>query len=241
MTRIIIVAGTKGGVGTSTVTLLTAAQLAQRASGPVAVLDARGDLADMLNPDMSGGSGFPATLDAARDGDSILAAAVPAGDACPGVHVVHPPGGIMTSSTVSRLGSTLVDGGVPVVVDAGRVDGQLAGGLGEVGGQPSARVLVAANEYVSIQRAHSWRHWADAGIVLVNDPGRPLSADDFAAIVGEPAVTVPCSPAVQAFAGTGILQPMSPALQQHVAAFAALDHMTSLAHPAEDDHVSVLD
>ena len=246
MTRTILVAGARGGVGATTVALLAAMHLAGSGEGArreVAVVDARGDLADMLSP-----APGPAALDLSSGPSDVLAAAVPAGDLCTEVRVICPDSvkaavrrrSGMSAGVVVHLSDTLIAAGMRVLVDVGRVDGALAAELQASEFADCSRLLVADNEFVSVQRAHAWRHWADAGIVLVNERNRPLSARDFAAIAGVPAVVVEHSASVQSCTNAGVLGSVDARLRRQIQEFGALDETFGIEVSGNDDHLSVL-
>lgn len=245
MTGTVMFAGAKGGVGVSTAAAMAAMQL----SGPsaphrtVAVIDAHGDLADMFGCEpAAGGLGSHSGI------DEVIEALTPLTETLPEVALITPrqvpaPAGFpppLRPEVVGHLCAVLNSEGIPAVVDAGRVEGHLAGGMADQGTVIGGRVLVAANDPVALQRAHSWRHWADHGVVLVHQPAWKLTVAECASIAGPFTATLRHAPQVAEFFHAGGMVPPGPHLHREMQALEGLAAAWGLA--AEVDHgVSVAD
>lgn len=243
MTGTVLFAGATGGSGTSSTVGLAAMQL----SGPepphrtVAVIDAHGDLAAMFGCDPA-----PSGLGVHSDVDEVIEALTPLTATLPEVTVITPGtaagGGFpapLSADVVGHLCAVLNSEGIPAVIDAGRIEGHLAGGLADQSVISGGRVLVTANDPVAMLRTHSWRHWADRGVVLVHQSAQRLTVADCARIAGPFAATVRHVPQVAEFFHAGGLVPAGPNMRREMQALESLAPAFGLAD--DTDHVSVVD
>ena len=167
-----IVAGAKGGQGTTTV----AASLAVTAAcgnRRVVVIDTGGDVASILD--------HPPTT-ASDD----LATGIDEAPPIDGVQLVHLPADRIDANTV-RIVSELAANGAVIVVDAG-VDPAVVRQFDAVRPRPQ-RVLVVRPCYLAVRRAAAVPYTPDH-IVLVRERLRSLTTDDVERALALPVTTV---------------------------------------------------
>jgi hypothetical protein len=197
----------KGGVGTTLVAATLALEAARAHDGAV-IVDCCGDLPAVF--------GMPEP-DPDVMADVLAAGAVPR----PMTLAVADGLRLLPARWVSSLdGPALVDwvrateaGGLPVVVDCGRLDGPpvepVAAALADAADQS---LLVTRACYLALRRASTMRRRA-TGVVLVREPGRALGPLDVEEVLGAPVVAeVPVDPAVSRSVDAGLLAARMPAV-----------------------------
>lgn len=193
----------KGGSGTTVVT----ATLGLAATRPTLLIDLAGDLASAFGIGDPDGPGLGDWLGSDAPADRIDRLITPLTDT---LGLLHRGAG---SSPVNwdRLARALATRGGDVVIDAGT--GVPAHVLRQ---QADRSWLVTRACYLSVRRAIAQPVRPD-GVVLVEEPGRALGADDVAASIGAPVVArVLLDPAVARAVDSGLLLARLPRLHRKV-------------------------
>ena len=199
----------KGGVGTTLVAAVLALEAARTHDGAL-IVDCCGDLPAVFGLPEPGpaaptdgrpgaGRWSPATLGVA-DGLRLLPRAW------------IDPGAI---GDVTAWTAGLAAGGRPVVVDCGRLDGDLDASADlpyAVALAATHSLLVTRACYLALRRATA-ASLRPTGIVLVAEPGRALGVLDVEEVIGVPVVAeVPVDPAVSRSVDAGLLVGRVPAV-----------------------------
>lgn len=210
----------KGGTGTTVVAASLA--LVSARSGPTVIVDLEGDVAPALGVASPSGPGVSEWLASPHaDAAALWRLAV---DVAPNLALVHPgdeavPGPTMPDVHAERLVAALSRCPHPVVVDAGRVTGPPS--LHHCAG---SSLLVVRQCYLGLRRATA-RPVMAHGAVLVEEPGRAVSASDIERALGVPLVaTLPWDPAVARAVDAGLLATRLPA---------SLARQLALSHPGD--------
>jgi hypothetical protein len=182
-----IVAGAKGGQGTTTVAA-SLAVTAARCNRRVVLIDTGGDAASILD--------HPPTTPA-DDLSSGIAEASP----IDGVELVHLPADRIDADTV-RTVSELATNSTAVIVDAG-VDPAVVRQFDAVRPRPQ-RLLVVRPCYLAIRRAAAVPYTPDH-IVLVRERLRSLTTDDVERALSLPVTTVDHDPVIARAIDAGLL------------------------------------
>lgn len=194
---------TKGGSGTTVVSVALALVLARTRTDGVLLVDLGGDVPGVLGlaePDGPGVSDWLAAGEAVP-GDGLSRIEVPA---VPGVCLL-PRGGadLDRPERVEVLASMLAGAGRTVVVDCGRVDTSEVQRV--VAASATTSLLVTRACYLSLRRAVALP-LRPSGVVVVRETWRALTADDIADVLGVPVVAeVPHDPAVARAVDAGLL------------------------------------
>lgn len=191
----------KGGSGT-TVVSAGLALLAARAAPGAVLVDLAGEAPTVLGLPEPVGPGLAEWLaDSAHPPDVLRRLAVPAG----GDLELLPAGGsgVAPAEGAGRaLATELTRREGPVVVDAGVLP---AGVAGQVVDAAHLSLLVLRPCYLAVRRAMAIPRRPD-GLVVVNQPGRALSATDVAEVLGVPVrAVVEDDPAVARAVDAGLL------------------------------------
>ena len=182
-----IVAGAKGGQGTTTVAA-SLAVTAARCDRRVVLIDTGGDAASILD--------HPPTTPA----DDLAAGLVQA-RSIDGVQLVHLPADRIDANTV-RIVSELAASGADIVIDAG-VDPSVVRQFDAVRPRPQ-RVLVVRPCYLAVRRAAAVPYTPDH-IVLVRERLRSLTSDDVERALALPVTTVDHDPVIARAIDAGLL------------------------------------
>jgi MinD-like ATPase involved in chromosome partitioning or flagellar assembly len=173
----------KGGSGTTVVAVALASLLA-RSAGEAVLADLAGDVPAVLGIQESRGPGLADWMAAgdAVPADALARLEIP-GPA--GLRVL--PAGRAQSADVPPgrgdvLAALLSADPRPVVVDCGATP---AGPRLAVAATASTSLLVLRPCYLALRRAQSFP-LRPSGVVLVDEPGRSLTADDIEAVLGVP-------------------------------------------------------
>ena len=199
----------KGGSGTTTVACAVATLLATRRSSGSLLVDGCGDAPGALGlpePDTPGLAGWLAGDAAAAP--SPAPAPGPAGAEVPvaaGLSlVVRGVGDLGPPARVEALAGALAADPRPVVVDAGVLDADHPELAPLVSGAARS-LLVTRACYLALRRAVR-APARPSGIVLVVEPGRALTRNDVAEVLGAPVVAeVALDPAVARAVDAGLL------------------------------------
>ncbi|MPY95271.1 MAG: hypothetical protein GEV08_20100 [Acidimicrobiia bacterium] len=196
----------KGGSGTTVVAAALACALATTSPGGSLLADLAGDADAVLGCPPPAGGGLAAWLSspAAPDATSLGRAEVDAGG---GVRLLPRGHGALDSRHGALLAALLEADGRPVVVDCGtlgpgeappEVAAELAGGA-------SRSLLVLRPCFLALRHA-VMTPLRPAGVVLLAEPGRALTARDVAAVLGVPVLCeVPVEPGVARAVDAGLL------------------------------------
>ena len=210
-----VVWSVKGGTG-CTVVAASLAMIKARDQGRCIVVDLAGDLPAALGMAEPGGPGVTEWLASAEgDAESLerLLVSVHAGETGSGLDLLPVGAGReWPPDRADRLVSALRTLGVPVVVDAGHVEGgpehRWSSALHAVGRRvrdAGTSLLVMRPCYLALRRAVGLRAEAD-GVVLVRDSGRALDRRDIADVLDLPVVAaVDVDPAVARAVDAGVL------------------------------------
>jgi MinD-like ATPase involved in chromosome partitioning or flagellar assembly len=197
----------KGGSGTTVVAVALASVLA-RTSGEVLVADLAGDVPAVLGLPEPDGPGLGEWLAAGEavpaDALARLEVAGPAG-----IRVL-PAGQSIDGVTAGRgdvLAALLGADGRPVVADCGSTP---SGARLAVAAAASVSLLVLRPCYLALRRAAAFPLRA-SGVVLVDEPGRHLTADDVESVLQVPVrAVVRVDPAIANAVDTGSLAARMP-------------------------------
>ncbi|MCY3560631.1 MAG: hypothetical protein OXH20_05615 [bacterium] len=228
----------KGGSGTSVTAALAARRWADTSDTGALLVDLCGDAAGLLGvPEPA----TPGVADWLNVGDEVQIDALRRleREVAAGLSLLHRGAGplcridraeVMARELAADHRVTVVDGGC-----LWRAGGEEAGGAG-AGGDPDdidvrRRIVAAADRSWLVTRACflALRRAARAplqptGVVLLNEPGRPLTAGDVEDVVGAPVVLrIDVDPAVARATDAGLLASRVPA---------ALDRVLTQAAPA---------
>ncbi len=207
----------KGGSGVT----VAAAALAIAATGgdsslgverpPVTLVDLAGDLAGVLG--IETGPGVSEWL-AASDDVPIAALARLAVPVVDGLELIRTGAAVMESPAGARarvLAEILCERAesAPVVVDCGLLEPGDTLGRALVA-RAGARLLVTRPCYLALSRASRLAH-NPTGVVLIDEPGRALRAQDVESVVGAPVVArVPLDPLVARAVDCGLFARRAP-------------------------------
>lgn len=126
-----------------------------------------------------------------------------------------------------------------VVVDCGTAPESVTAVLAERADQS---VLVTRPCYLALRRLVSQRLPRPTGVVVVREPGRVLSSDDMACVVGAPIVAeIEYDPAVARAVDAGLLLAarLPRSLEAGLATASTLDARLTAPRPARPGHASV--
>jgi cellulose biosynthesis protein BcsQ len=191
----------KGGSGTTVTAVALALCMAR--SGPVRMVDLRGDVPAVLGLSEPSNPGIWEVVGLGDDApiDALARTAVPVID---NLSVV-PSGQPLQDCTQAhseRLVALLRATNQPIVVDAGVLGVHAAATLAAVADRS---LLVIRPCYLALRRATSMEV-RPSGIVLVREPSRALGAADVSAVVGAPVVAeLDVDPAVARLVDAGLL------------------------------------
>jgi hypothetical protein len=198
----------KGGSGTSVIAAACALVLAREASG-ARLADLAGDQPAIFGLASDPETGVADWLAAGPEAppDALERLTVPA---APGIALIprgapeRPLAPQPAAEAGAALAVALRDGRVPVVVDAGRALGPSARALVEVA---DASVVVVRGCYLALRRAvHSPLLERAAGVVLVEETGRSLGANEIADVLDRPVLArVPIRAPVARAVDAGVL------------------------------------
>ena len=193
---------TKGGSGTTVVAVSLASVLA-RSAGEVVLADLAGDVPAVLGLPQPTGPGVNDWLAA---GDAVPADALARLElAGPGGVRVLPVGAPTVADADGRgdvLAALLAADPRPVVVDCGASP---AGAALAIAASASVSLLVLRPCYLALRRAASFP-LRPSGVVLVEEIGRRLTADDIESVLGVPVrATIPVDRAIADAVDSGSL------------------------------------
>lgn len=155
-----------------------------------------------------------AAMLALQAGDAILVDAAPVPDLCAVLGVTAPIDWAATPGVAVKVVDRvrLVRGRLPFL-DLWGWDAPVAVwdyGLRDDRPGSGRSLLVTRNDYLSLRRAMAHRHRPD-GVILVEEPGRPLGRDDVEAVIGVPVVaTIPIDPAIARTLDAGLITTRQP-------------------------------
>ena len=182
----------KGGSGTTVVT----ATLALASRAPTLLVDLAGDLPVALGLPDHHGPGIGEWSGSTAPADRLDALRVPL---TPTLDLL-PRGRVAPAGRWDELGDHLAGAAQAVFVDAGTAAAPTA-----LRGHADRTLLVTRGCYLAVRRAVAAGDVGD-GIVLVEEPGRALGADDLEAALGVPVVSrVLLDPAVARAVDAGLL------------------------------------
>lgn len=188
----------KGGSGTTVVSCALALLHARRA--PTWLIDLAGDVPAALGFEEPSGAGILDWIASSADASALTAISVPA---CERLDVI-PRGAAPTVTSNPRwaeLGEHLAGLSTAVVIDAGTSPPPPS--LAEVA---QNRLLVTKPCYLSLRRSVGFTGPPPTGVVLVQEAGRALRADDVAFALQAPVVAeVTIDPAVARAVDAGLL------------------------------------
>lgn len=175
----------KGGSGTTVVAASLALLFSHSSPAGVLLLDGAGDLAPALGVEASGRPGLADWL-ASSDADGAALGRLEL-DVTPALRLVPWGAGLSSSgpsapSHLDRLVVTLAAEKRPVVVDCGSTGGPFTWA---VAGVASLSLLVMRPCYLALRRALA-APLRPSGVVLVNEPGRSLTAAEIEDALGVP-------------------------------------------------------
>lgn len=191
----------KGGVGVTVTSLLTARRLARRGSSSVLLVDLDGDLPAAAGISADG----PGVADWTRAGvgvrpDTLARLVRPV---APGLDLLPRGTGPFHEDRLDLLLQLLRERGGPAVLDLGRLrtGDPLLPLLREV----DRSVLVVRPCYLAMRRATGLGEPVDA-LVVVDEPGRSLGTDDLARMIGAPlTLELPLDPSLARLVDAGLL------------------------------------
>lgn len=191
----------KGGSGTTVVAAALALQLARYDANGAVLADLAGDAPAVLGVPEPASPGLAGWLSAGADVPADALARIEV-EAAPGLGLLPRGSGHLDADRAGVLATLLDRSPRPAVVDCGRV-GEPA--VAAVVAQARQSLLVTRPCYVALRRA-SQSPLRPTGIVVLNEPGRVLSADDIAGVVEAPVVaTLEADPAVARLVDAGLL------------------------------------
>ncbi len=204
----------KGGVGTTVTTAVMALAAARHDGAGALLVDLGGDLPAALGSPL-GASTAPGVAEwlAAGSGappDALARLARPV-EAEPRLHLLPRGHGPLVAGRAALLGSLLAGSGRSVLVDAGRIDGDVGAALAE---RAERSLLVTSACLLALGRARDLPV-RPTGVVLVREPTRALRRDDVERALGVPVVLeVAVDPAVARAVDAGLLASRLPRTTQ---------------------------
>jgi hypothetical protein len=191
----------KGGVGTSVVAASLALLLARDAAPGAVLADLAGDAPAVLGLPEPEGPGLAGWLAAGPSvpADGLARLEV---EAAPGLGLLPRGTGPLAPDRAGVLAAVLDRSPRPAVVDCGRCGDPAVDGVVE---RAPVSLLVTRPCYLALRRAVAAPR-RPTGVVLVDEPGRVLSAADVRAAVGVPVVArVLLDPLVARLVDAGLL------------------------------------
>ncbi|MBN2623053.1 MAG: hypothetical protein JXA83_06790 [Acidimicrobiales bacterium] len=191
----------KGGSGTTVVAATLALQLARHDANGAVLADLAGDAPAVLGVPEPASPGLAGWLSAGADVPADALARIEV-EAAPGLGLLPRGPGALDPGRAGVLAALLDRSPRAAVVDCGRVGDPV---VAAVVARARQSLLVTRPCYVALRRA-SQSPLRPTGIVVVNEPGRVLSADDISGVVDAPVVaTVEVDPAVARLVDAGLL------------------------------------
>ena len=191
----------KGGVGTTVVAAVVALHLARGDAAGVVLADLAGDAPAVLGLPEPASPGLAGWLSA---GDEVPADALARLEieVAPGLRLLARGSGDLPADRAEVLAAVLDRSPRTSVVDCGRADGPVAAALIE---RAQQSLLVTRPCYVALRRAMQ-SPVQPTGVVVVNEPGRVLSAADVGQAARAPVVAVvEIDPSVARLVDSGLL------------------------------------